>query len=236
MKRLSASDGAAYDNFGISVSISGDSVVVGAYPDWVAEARYQGSAYIFTQDQGGANNWGQVKELIASDGHSNAYFGNSVSISGDRVVVGAFQHLVGGMVEVGSAYIFYQDQGGTNNWGEVKQLAASDRFLQDRFGTSVSISGDSVIIGAPYNDLTYSDQGSAYIFKQDEGGANNWGQVKQLTASDGLLQDYFGMSVSISGDFVAVGADADDVGANTDQGFCVRLHAGLGRRGQLGLG
>ncbi len=204
-RKLTASDGAASDYFGYSVSISGDTAIVGAYRD----DNYSGSAYIFSRDQGGANNWGQVKKLTASDGAADDRFGYSVSISGDTVIVGAWRDDDKG-TNSGSAYIFYRDQGGANNWGEVKKLTASDGADYDDFGYSVSISGDRAIVGARLDDDKGDGSGSAYIFSRDQGGSDNWGEVKKLTASDGAASDDFGYSVSISGDTAIVGARYDD--------------------------
>jgi FG-GAP repeat protein len=190
--------------FGFSVSISGDTAIVGAYGDNDNGYR-SGSAYIFYRYQGGADNWGAVNKLTASDGAANDYFGYSVSISGDTAIVGAYRDNDNGSYS-GSAYIFYRDEGGADNWGEFKKLIASDGADYDNFGNSVSISGDKAIVGA-YGD---DDNGSAYIFSRDQEGADNWGEVKKLTASDGGYDDHFGISVSISGDTAIVGAYRDD--------------------------
>ncbi|MCK4757712.1 MAG: FG-GAP repeat protein [Thermoplasmata archaeon] len=216
--KLTASDGAAGDWFGISVCISGDTVVVGAYMDDVG-VNSEGSAYVFERNTGGADNWGQVTKLTASDGVGMDYFGRSVSISGDTVVVGADSDGVGANADQGSAYVFERNTGGADNWGQVTKLTASDGGASDRFGISVSISDDTVVVGAGNDDVgANSNQGSAYVFERNTGGADNWGQVTKLTASDGAVDDYFGISVCISGDTVVVGASSDVVGANSNQG------------------
>jgi FG-GAP repeat len=225
VKKLIASDGAANDFFGSSVSISGNTVVVGAdgeEHDTDGNGTIEedvGAAYIFSKDQGGINNWGQVKKLIANGDAEFDHFGIYVSISGNTVVVGAFleDHDTDGNGTqesgVGAAYIFSKDQGGTNNWGQVKKLIASDDAADDLFGWSVSISGNTVVVGAAYeshdtdgNGTDESFVGAAYIFSKDQGGTNTWGQVKKLLASDDAEFDIFGWSVSISGNTVVVGA------------------------------
>jgi hypothetical protein len=206
--KLLASDGAAGDYFGYSVSISGDSSIVGAYGD-DDNGDYSGSAYIFSRDYGGANTWGEVTKLLASDGAAEDYFGYSVSISGDTAIVGARVDDDNG-TDSGSAYIFSRDHGGTDNWGEVTKLLASDGFDNDYFGTSVSISGDTAIVGAHGDDDNGGLSGSAYIFSRNHGGTDNWGEVTKLLASDGAIEDWFGRSVSISGDTAIVGAHKDD--------------------------
>jgi hypothetical protein len=234
VRKIVASDRAANDNFGISVATNGTTVVIGAFHgdndatggNTLNDA---GSAYIFSQDQGGTNNWGEVKKLVASDRGAGDNFGSSVAISGTNVVIGAYQEdedVLGGttLSNAGSAYIFSQDQGGANNWGQVKKLVTSDRATLDLFGSSVSISGTTVLIGANQEKEdatganTLSGAGSAYVFSQDEGGMNNWGEVKKLVASDRAINDFFGFSVAISGSTAMVGThleDEDASGANT---------------------
>jgi uncharacterized repeat protein (TIGR01451 family) len=190
--KLTASDTATYDYFGFSVAISGDTLVVGAE----GKASGTGATYVFERDEGGA--WSQVKKLTASDGAVGDYFGDSVAISGDMLVVGA-QH---NAFDTGAAYVFERDEGGTNAWGQVKKLTASDGAVSDNFGFSVALSGDTLVVGA----YGQSGRGAAYVFERDEGGTNAWGQVKKLTASDGALDDNFGASVALSGDTLVVGA------------------------------
>ena len=380
-KKLTASDGAAEDFFGVSVSISGDVAIVGAYWD-DDNGNSSGSAYIYQRNWGGADNWGELTKLTASDGTAYDYFGESVSISGDVAIVGAyldndrgfhsgsayyydfscgnavidgletcddgnntggdgcsstcavedgyicdaseptvcsplcgngvidgidacddgnrtggdgcsptcavesgyscdasahsicvdvdecelgtddclagdnctntlgsflcgcrspeqkitafdgvgggyFGHsvsisgdtaIVGDRVDgdndyglsSGSAYIYDRNQGGPDIWGDVTKLTASDRAVGDRFGLSVSISGDVAIVGAYGDDNNGTSSGSAFVYRRNQGGANNWGEDTKLTASDGAARNRFGSSVSISGDVAIVGAYGDD--------------------------
>jgi len=193
--KLTASDGATYDYFGRSVSISGDYAVVGAHNN----NAHRGSAYVFKRDGG----WSQKAKLTASDGAAKDELGISVSISGDYVIAGApFDDDDG--VNSGSAYLFERPAGGWVDSTETAKLTASDGTASDWFGFSVSICGDYAIVGASRGE---SGAGSAYIFKRSSGG---WLQEAKLTASDGATFDDFGGSVSISGDYVVVGAYADD--------------------------
>jgi hypothetical protein len=194
------------DWFGYSVSITGDYCIVGAYAD-DENGTNSGSAYIFKRsDDFNDPNWYPQKRLLASDGEEMDWFGCSVSISGYYAIVGAKASDDNGQSS-GSAYIFYRDQGGPNNWGEVVKLTASDAAAGDHFGESVSICGETAIVGADGDD---SDKGSAYIFERNQGGIDNWGQQAKLTASDGAAGDWFGISVSISGNYAIVGAPYDD--------------------------
>src|SRR5205807_2445469 len=181
---LSASDGASGDQFGFSVGISGDTVVVGAQRAAAGANTQTGAAYIFERNQGGADTWGQVKKLIASDGVQGDSFG-AVGIDGDTVVVGAG----GKNTSTGAAYIFERNQGGAENWGQVKELTASDAAQGDTFGNAAWINGDTVVVGAVGKN---SATGAAYIFERNQGGAEKWGQVKELTASDAAQGDRCG--------------------------------------------
>ena len=217
MKKLLASAAQAGDLFGESVAISGDSAVVGAiFED--AGGGGAGAAYVFERNQGGAGNWGEVTKLTASDAQGGDFFGQSVAISGDTAVVGAYREDAGGS-DAGAAYVFQRNEGGADNWGEVKKLTASDAQAGDQFGISVAVSGDTAVVGASTEDAGGDDAGVAYVFERDEGGAGNWGEVKKLTASDAQALDHFGFSVAVSGDTAVVGTPglpflfAEDAGA-----------------------
>ena len=229
--KLIASDAAAFDQFGISVSISGDTAVVGAHGDDDVGSG-SGSVYIFERDQGGADNWGEVTKITASDGATADQFGFSVSISGDTVVVGAQGDNDAGNF-TGSAYIFERNQGGTDNWGEVTKLTASDAAADAAFGSRVAvdavstISGDTVVVGAAGDDHAGDFSGSAYIFERNQGGTDNWGEVRKLTASDAATFDQFASSVSISDNTVVVGAGlTDDVGSDSGSAYIFERNLG----------
>jgi hypothetical protein len=218
-------DRAANVQFGVSVSISGDYAIVGAnYEATDASGNNYlldaGSAYIFKRD---GTNWSQEAKLVASDRALESNFGFSVSISGDYAIVGAFSEAKDAsgnnpLNDAGSAYIFKRD--GTS-WSQQAKLVASDRAVHDYFGWNVSISGDYAIVGAYSEDEdasgnnTLTGAGSAYIFKWD---GTSWTQEAKLVASDRKQNDYFGQSVSISGDYAIIGAyyeDEDALGFST---------------------
>ncbi|MEQ8623451.1 MAG: T9SS type A sorting domain-containing protein [Vicingaceae bacterium] len=225
LQKIVASDRGIFDFFGSSVAISNDYAIVGAiYEDQdtsggntLADA---GSAYIFKNNSG---TWSQAQKLVASDRSSADYFGWSVAISGDFVIVGAIgeDHDTSGanaISDAGSAYIFSFSSGA---WHEEQKLVASDRGANDNFGNSVAISGETAIVGAPLEDQDTSganlltEAGSAYIFKKSLGA---WSEVQKIVASDREANDYFGYAVAISGDYVIVGArleDEDTTGSNT---------------------
>lgn len=156
----------------------------------------------------------EIAVLSASDAEPEDYFGGSLAISGDTIVVGVMDK-DGDGINRGAAYVYQRNQGGIDNWGEVIKLTASDMADEDHFGT-VAISGDTIVVGARGEDSMGSDGGAVYIFERNAGGQDNWGEVIKLTASDAEDYDYFG-SAAISGDTIVVGAMYED-GDGTDRG------------------
>jgi hypothetical protein len=209
-QRLIASDGAANDLFGISVAVSGSTIVVGASGDDFGSNVNQGSAYIFER-RGGS--WVEMQKLTASDGAAFKAFGNPVAISGSTIVTGASLDNIGSNSLQGSAYVFERQGGG---WSETQKLTASDGAAVDLFGSSVALSGSTIVVGAPNDDVGgIFAQGSAYIFERHGG---SWVETEKLIASDGRSLDVFGHSVAISGSTVVVGAPFVDIGSNSAQG------------------
>ena len=198
--KLIASDGANFDWFGYSVSVYGDTAVIGAYGD----DSFKGSAYVFTRSGG---TWTQQNKLTASDGAASDWFGHSVSVYGDTAVIGAR----GDDSNKGSAYVFTHSGG---IWMQQNKLTASDGAANDYFGNSVSIYGDTSVISG-YGDDSF--KGSAYVFTRSGG---TWTQQNKLTASDGAADDLFGYSVSVYGDTAVIGAHAaDDKGSNSGSAY-----------------
>ena len=203
--KLTASDASSSDLFGFSVSIDGDYATVGGAP--FDDGSGSGSAYIFNRS---GTTWTEQAKLTASDAADNDFFGYSVSISGDYVIVGAYGAAHGG-IGGGGAYIFTRS--GTS-WAQQATLTASDAHGGNRFGHSVSIDGDNAIVGAYRDD---DDAGSAYMFTRS---GTSWSQHAKLTASDAVTNDFFGFSVSISGDNAIVGANGnDDDGSNSGSAY-----------------
>ena len=206
---LTSSDGAANDNFGSSVAVSGGTAVIGAYNRGVGGNSSQGAAYVFVQS---GTSWSQQAELTASDGEGSDLFGVSVAVSGGTAVVGAYHHRVGSNNNQGAAYVFVQS--GTS-WSQQAEWTASDGE-NSRFGVSVSVSGGTALIGANGQPVgSNSGQGAAYVFVQS---GTSWSQQAELTASDGAGGDSFGVSVSLSGGTAVIGAIKHQVGSNSGQG------------------
>jgi hypothetical protein len=197
--KLTASDGAADDSFGRSVAVSGDTALVGANGDDDNGSR-SGSAYVFRYD---GIDWVEEAKLTASDAAASDYFGLSVAVSGDTAVVGAFNDDDDG-ASSGSAHVFRYDG---VDWAQEAKLTASDAAANDRFGFSVAVSGDTAVVGAYGDDDNGAASGSAYVFHYD---GIDWVEEAKLTASDGAGDDYFGLSVAVSGETAVVGANGDD--------------------------
>lgn len=177
--KLTASDAAEDDQFGNSVSISGDVAVVGA-PGNDDAGFFSGSAYVYRFD---GSTWVEEQKLSASDAADGDRFGSAVSISGDVVLVGAFFSDDAG-IGAGSAYIFRFDG---NTWVEEQKLTASDAAEGDSFGISVSVSGNVAVIGAERDDDGGSLAGSAYVYRFD---GSTWVEEQKLTASDAAEGDF----------------------------------------------
>jgi len=205
---LIANDAEAGDSFGCSVSISGDVVVVGAYAEDIGGGN-SGAVYVFRYDSV-TGTWVEEQKLIASDAEAGYEFGIRVSISGDILVVGARGVYVGGS-NAGAAYVFRYDSV-TGTWNqEGDPLTASDAEAYDSFGCSVSISDDVAVIGAYAEDTGGSSAGAAYVFRYN---GSTWVEEQKLMASDAETYDYFGYSVSMSGDALVVGAYFEDTGGS----------------------
>ena len=215
LNQLNSNNENSNDQFGYSVAIDGDYIVVGANRDDGAGDSVidTGEAYVFKRNQGGANNWGLVKVLNSDNENVGDYFGSSVAISGDYIVVGAYIDDGAGdsVLSAGEAYVFKKDEGGVDNWGLIKVLNSDSENIGDNFGISTAISGDYIVVGAWRDNGTGVFQaGEVYVFKKDEGGVDNWGLIKTLNSNNENSGDNFGSSVAIDGDYIVVGAGNDD--------------------------
>ena len=202
-RQITAADGAAFDQFGGAVAVSGDTVVVGAKLEEDPNGVTQGAAYVFVR--GGAG-WIQQQKLKAAPLINGAEFGHSVAISGNTIVVGAWKETILNPPNPptdtqGAAYVFTRN--GTV-WTQQARLLANDGAFNDQFGNAVAIDGETIIVGAYFDDVgANANQGSAYIFVRN--GAN-WTQQARISSTDGAANDNFGNAVSVSGSTVAVGA------------------------------
>ena len=220
-QELFASDGGVPDNFGISVSLSGDIAVIGARLDDDNGAN-SGSAYVFRFDPE-TQRWVEEQKLLASDGVGGHFFGQSVAVQGDLAIIGANGHddacRNDPICDSGAAYVFRYDPK-TSTWIETQKLLASDAMWQDSLGDSVALFDDVLVIGAHATDDNGFNSGSAYVFRFDSK-TSAWIEEQKLLASDGAGGDQLGRSVAIDGDTVVVGASASN--ASTGAAYVFRF-------------
>jgi len=197
--KLLASDGAAYDRFGHSVAVSGDTAVVGADRN-DEKGPDAGAAYVFVRS---GTTWIQQAKLTAADGHANDYFGVAVAISGDTLLVGAMFN-DDTKSDAGAAYVFVRS--GTS-WTQQAKLLAADAASSKQLGISVALSGDTALVGAVEDADHGKRSGAAYVFVRSD---TSWTQQAKLTAADGAALDQFGISLSVAGNTALIGAAGDD--------------------------
>jgi hypothetical protein len=244
---LKASNTGKDDKFGYSVSLSGDTLAVGARGEASKatgvngdqsdeSAPFSGAVYVFTRSPLG--NWSQQAYLKASNTDRGDSFGSSVSLSRDTLAVGAFgesSHATGvnGDQTIndyqyalsGAVYVFVRSQ---NHWTQQAYLKASNTQFFGNFGHSVSLSGDTLAVGAvgdsssatgldgDQTDKSAHASGAVFVFTRT---GNTWAQqayVKasntgggQVFGSNSYFGDNFGFSLAVTGDFLAVGAPAE---------------------------
>ncbi len=216
-QELFASDGDVPDNFGASVSFSGDVAVIGARLD-DDNGGNSGAAYVFRFDRE-TQRWVEEQKLLASDGVGGDFFGRSVAVQGDMAIISANGQdgACGGNCNAGAAYVFRFDPK-TSTWIETQKLLASDAAPGDSFGDSVSLFDDLLVIGAHSTGDNGSSSGSAYVFRFDPK-TSAWIEEQKLLASDGAAGDQLGRSVAIDGprgnELVVVGAFHSDAGGSS---------------------
>ncbi len=207
---LLASDGSMGDHLGWSAAVSGDLALVGAFNE--ADA-WAGAIYVYRYDAV-SQTWPEETKLVGPVVMGGDGFASSVAADGDVVLVGAPGDDTGGD-DVGAAYVFRYDEA-TSTWSTGVKLTASDGDPYDRFGGSVSLSGNVAIVGADRDDYW---TGSAYVFRYNPG-TQVWFQEAKLTAGDGSTYDQFGIAVSVSGDLALVGAlEDDDLGYSSGSAY-----------------
>lgn len=242
---LKASNTESFDFFGSGVTVSGNTIVVGAYGEDSIfrginrgqrnnEATFAGAVYVFVRT---GSTWRQQTYIKASNTRRDAFFGADLALAGNTLVVGSYgeassatgingnQNAIGAFYS-GAAYVFTRTG---STWRQQAYLKASNAEQSDHFGTSVAISGDTVVVGAyreesdatgvggDQNNNNAIRSGAAYVFVRN---ASEWQQQAFLKASNTGDVDYFGTTVSISGNVIVVGApeeDSDAVGVNGDQ-------------------
>jgi hypothetical protein len=193
---LRASDGQGQDLFGDSISISGNTVAIGAEQ----MARGSGKAYVFGMPAIGWTDMTQTAELTPSKPITDSIFGNAVAIDEDTAAVGqAYKN---------HAYVFVKRSPAGQTKTRQRNCLQLTRSLFNQFGYSVAIRGKTVVVGKP----SLTNSGGAYVFVETPGGWANMTQTAKLSASDGTPNDYFGSSVFTNGNLALVGAMFATVG------------------------
>eukprot|EP01043_Picozoa_sp_COSAG02_P061082 COSAG02_NODE_8126_length_2697_cov_7.124326_1_plen_702_part_10 len=219
-QKLLASDGSQGDYFGISVGLDGEVLVVGADGADNTGGTQQGAVYVFARDEG-SGAWSEAQKLLASDGSRDDYFGISVALDGEVLVVGAHYPPGVGGSDAGTVYVFARDEG-SGAWSEAQKLLASDGSHRDAspdfFGISVALDGEVLVVGAHLADNAGGiQQGAVYVFARDEG-SGAWSEAQKLLASDGSRKDYFGSRIALDGEVLVVGAYFDDNAGGSNAG------------------
>jgi trimeric autotransporter adhesin len=218
--RLTAAKGQSEELFGASVSIAGDTIVVGAPFREVARHTDQGAAYVFVKPASGWRNATPTAKLTAAGGAVDEFFGESVAISGRTIVVGAPSHKVGKNAMQGTADVFTRPASGwSGSLTQKAQLTASDGQADDALGISVAISSNAIVAGADRHAVgKNADQGAGYVFVKPALGWTNATQTAELTAGNGAASEFFGEAVGVSGNTIVAGAPEHQVGKNAGQG------------------
>jgi hypothetical protein len=192
------------------VSLGGDTALVGAPGEDLDGKINAGAAYVFTRSGG---TWSRQAKLTAADAEARDEFGRSVSTDGDTALVGAYLADPDGMSEAGAAYVFTRS-GGT--WSQQAKLTAADAEAVDWFGVSVSVAGDTALVGADREAPDGKSQaGAAYVFTRS---GRTWTQQQKLTDSDAEVFDRFGWSVSVDGSTALISAPLADPDGKSSAG------------------
>jgi hypothetical protein len=208
-QKLAASDAGRFDLFGDALALDGDTLAVGAPERDEGAEEDVGAVYVFVRS---GTTWTEQQKLTAPDGTAEAYFGTSVALSGDTLAVGSLADTAAG-VDAGAVYVFVRS-GAT--WTLQQKLTAAGAAAGDRFGTDVALEGDRLAVGAPADDTPAGqDAGSVRVFERT---GTAWSEGPTLVTSDGAAGDWFGVSVSLSGDTLAAGAWNDDTPAGFNTG------------------
>ena len=224
--KLVASNGDIFENFGYSLSLSSNILAVGQWREEkqagsggnapsVRSGTDSGTAYLFEFDSA-SGKWIEVaffespRNPVATDAALFDNYARTLAISGNTLIVGASEEEANDP-DQGTVYVYERDAAGSGQWNEAGVLRASDGRQFDRFGRSVAIDGDTIVVGATGDDDAGSGAGTAFVFERVDG---QWLETGKLVAGDGTGFEKFGEKVAINGDTIVVGApDEDENGA-----------------------
>lgn len=199
-EKLLPIDGGFDLRYGNDVAIDGDTAVVGVPRD-DDQGGDSGAAYVYRRIAG---NWQFEQKLVSGDAVASNWFGVSVDIDQDTIVVGAYFDPTGGFINAGAAYVFTRSG---STWTEEQKLIPTDTGDLQWFGRSVAVDGDRAVIGAPFHGGPGNSRGAAYVFDRV---GTTWNETQILASNDLGLGDFFGWSVDVEGNRAAVGAMFND--------------------------
>ena len=211
--KLVASDRGEGDEFGASLAVSGDGLLVGAPKDDIGAATAQGSVYFFRRE---SNGWRQVTRINAPQTAAASNFGISLSLFGSRFIAGAWGDSLAGNISQGSARVFVNVAG---TWQQEARLLAPDGRESDLLGASVALSSDVAAVGAVFAGDgvagAQGDQGAVYMFRRDD---SSWVHSATITANDRAALDEFGYAIALEADRLAIGAPGAAIEGRSRQG------------------
>jgi hypothetical protein len=223
VQKITPPDRDSLDKFGFSVSLSGDYLFVGAPNQKNDDTGNNpfldaGAVYIFAKDEGGSNNWGMVKKITPQDRNIEDRFGWSLDFDGNTAVVGAPYKDDHGTTTDNSGKIYLISQNNTSGeWEITKTISNPAPDKDEQFGRVVSVNDNRLCVSSPYEpydengENEMSNAGAVYLYNKNEGGSNNWGFTKKLTASDRGEDAYFGSDIDQYGDYVLIGSSGANV-------------------------
>jgi hypothetical protein len=205
-KGIVGSDANDGDRFGTSISLYGSTLAASAPYDADPDSS-TGSVYVFSQHRDGTDVWGQVAKLQAPVKQAGAEFGGSLKVRVTTLVIGAPGEDAG----IGASYVFSKDQGGTDKWGILARIVNPDGAPGDRFGSTVSVNGAHLLCGA----FAEGDSaGAAYLFYQSSTGVDGWDLISRTTSAIPSVGNRFGQSLDISGNYLLIASPGDDTAAD----------------------
>lgn len=242
LKQLTASDAAAGDNLGASVSLTSEMAAAGAPRDTNGEGAAAGAVYLFSRNTGGADLWGQSLKLTDGLQTAGDEFGSAVALEDSFLLVGAPKGDVSGAVDAGEAYLYERNEDAADGWGRVQSFVAPDFTAQSRFGSAVAVDAAHAVISAPFADPRgLSNAGTVHVFSRNQSGANTWAHLQSIAPGSGGSGTQFGASVCLESGRLAIGAPGTPSGGEAHlYVFAGRLlyddwAAGYGLEGARGL-
>lgn len=199
--KITSPDLVDFGNFGIGVSISGDYLIAGAS----GEDNGAGNAYVFERNDNG--DWEFVQKISASDSQPNAYFGNSISIDGNQMVIGAYaEGSVGG--NIAAAYIFERNDAG--EWVEIQKIPSPVSDENTFFGWLCKMDGSQMAITAPH--VWGLEPGQVFLYHKTDNGL--WEEAQTIETEQAVEEMFYGWSMDLHGGNLIIGAPRDDFDEN----------------------